>query len=135
VGRSLLILLDTHVAIWLSYDYGRISPKAQTAIKDARTQERGLAVSAMTLIEIAMLSSYGRVRLTPDLETFLLEIEQRFVVLPITSSIARQAFELPSGFPKDPVDRVIGATALIEDLPLLTADGEIRRTRAIPTIW
>jgi PIN domain nuclease of toxin-antitoxin system len=130
-----LILLDTHVAIWLSYDYGRISSKAQTAIKEARKEKSGMAVSAMTLIEIAMLSSYGRVRLTPDLETFLLEIEQRFVVLPITANIARQAFELPPAYPKDPVDRVIGATALIEDLSLLTADTEIRRTRAIPTLW
>lgn len=135
MGRSLLILLDTHVAIWLSYDYGRISPKAQAAIKEAREKESGLKVSAITLVEIAMLSSYGRVRLTPDLETFLSEIEQRFLVLPITANTARQAFELPAGYPKDPVDRIIGATALVEDLPLLTADREIRRTRAIATIW
>jgi PIN domain nuclease of toxin-antitoxin system len=130
-----LIPLDTHVAIWLSYDYGRISSKAQATIRESRKKGRGLAVSAITLIEIAMLSSYGRVRLTPDLETFLLDIEQRFDVLPITTTIARQAFELPPGYPKDPVDRVIGATALIQDLPLLTADSEIRRTRAISTIW
>jgi len=135
VGRSVLILLDTHVVIWLSYDFGWISPKAQETIKEARKKERGLAVSAMTLIEIAMLSSYGRVRLTPDLDTFLSEVEQRLVVVPITANISRQAFELPAGYPKDPVDRVVGATALIEDLPLLTADREIRRTRAIPTIW
>lgn len=130
-----MILLDTHVVVWLSYDYGRISPRAQSAIKEARAKERGLAISAMTLIEIAMLSSYGRIHLTPDLETFLSEIEQRFVVLPITSSIARQAYELPPKYPKDPMDLVIGATALIEDTPLLTADNEIRRTRAVPTIW
>ena len=130
-----MILLDTHVVIWLSYDHGRISPKAQAAIREAREKGGGLLVSAMSLVEIAMLSSYGRVRLSPDLETFLEEIEQRLTVLPITGSIARQAFELPAGYPKDPMDRVIGATALIEDLPLLTADNEIRRTRAIPTIW
>ncbi len=135
MGRPLLILLDTHVIIWLSYDYGRISTKAQAAIKDARQKESGLAISAMTLIEIARLSSHGRVHLTPDLETFLSDIEQRFVVLPISANIAIQAFELPKSYPKDPVDRVIGATALIEDLPLVTADAEIRRTRAIPTIW
>jgi PIN domain nuclease of toxin-antitoxin system len=33
------------------------------------------------------------------------------------------------------VDRIIGATALIEDLPLLTADREIRKSRAFPTTW
>ncbi len=130
-----MILLDTHVVIWLSDDYGRISAKAHAAIKEARRKESGLAISAMTLVEIAMLSSYGRVHLTPDLEAFLSEVEQRFVVLPITSNIARRAFELPPGYPKDPVDRVIGATALVEDIALLTADNEIRGTRAISTIW
>lgn len=130
-----MILLDTHVVIWLSYDYGRISTKAQAAIKVAREKERGLAISAMTLIEIARLSSHGRIHLTPDLETFLSEIEQRLVVFPISANIAIQAFELPKAYPKDPVDRVIGATALIADLPLLTADAAIRRTRSIPTIW
>jgi PIN domain nuclease of toxin-antitoxin system len=135
MGRSLLILLDTHVVIWLSYEHGRISTKAQAAIKEARQKESGLAVSAISLIEIARLSSHGRLHLTPDLETFLSEVEQRLVVLPITGRIAMQAFELPKAYPKDPVDRVIGATALVEDLPLITADNDIRRSQAIPTIW
>lgn len=135
MGRSLLILLDTHVVIWLSYDHARISSNAHAAIKTARQEQRGLAISAMTLIEIARLSSQGRIVLIPDLETFLSDIEQRFVVFPITANIARQTCELPSSFPKDPVDRIIGATALIEDLPLVTADAAIRKSRAVATIW
>jgi PIN domain nuclease of toxin-antitoxin system len=130
-----LILLDTHVVVWLSYDYDRISVKAKKVIKEARGKERGIAVSSITLLEIARLSSHGRIHLTPDLETFLSDLETRFSVMPITADIARQAFDLPSGFPKDPVDRVIAATALIEDLPLLTADTQMRRSRAIPIIW
>jgi len=130
-----LILLDTHVLIWLSYDHSRISPNAKAAIKAARHKERGLAVSAITLVEIARLSSQGRVNLIPDIETFLLDVEQRFVVLPITANIAIQTYDLPSSFPKDPVDRIIAATALIEDLSLVTADKEIRKSRAVPTIW
>jgi PIN domain nuclease of toxin-antitoxin system len=130
-----LILLDTHVVVWLSYDFDRISPKAHKAIKEARTKERGMAICSITLLEISRLSSHGRIHLKPDLETFLSDLEERFVLLPITGNIARQAFELPSSFPKDPVDRVIAATALIEDLPLLTADREMNRSRAIPIIW
>ncbi len=49
--------------------------------------------------------------------------------------LPRQAFELPESYPKDPVDRVIGATALIEDISLITADREIRKAGAVPTIW
>jgi len=135
VGRSLLILLDTHVVIWLAQDYERISAKAQTAIRDARKKEHGMAVSCISLIEIARLASHGQIRLTPDAETVLAEVEDRFVVLPITRNIALQAFELPASYPKDPADRIIGATALLEDIALITADAQIRKSRAVPTVW
>jgi len=135
MGRSLLILLDTHVVIWLAQDYRRISPAAQKAIGKARQEDRGLAISGITLVEIVRLSTHGRIHLTPSVETVLSEIEHRFIMLPITGNIALQAFELPSGYPKDPVDRIIGATALVEDIPLVTADREIHKSRAVPTIW
>ena len=135
MGRSLLILLDTHVVIWLAQDYKRISTAAHAAIEDARSEDRGLAVSDITLVEIARLASHGRINLIPDVETVLSEVVRRLVILPITSKIAMQAFALPANYPKDPVDRVIGATALIEDLPLITADREIRKSKAVPTIW
>jgi len=130
-----LILLDTHVVIWLSYDHSRISSNAHAAIKTARQRQRGLAISAMSLIEIARLSRHGHILVTPDLETFLSDIEQRLVIFPINAKIAMQTYDLPPRFPKDPVDRIIAATALIEDIPLLTADREIRASRAVPTIW
>ena len=69
------------------------------------------------------------------LEPFLVEIAHRFRVFPITPNIAMQAFELPEGYPNDPVDRIIGATALVEDIRLLTADREIREARAVPILW
>jgi PIN domain nuclease of toxin-antitoxin system len=71
----------------------------------------------------------------PDVGIFLSEVERRFVVLPITANIALQAFELPASYPKDAVDRIIAATALIQDIPLVTADREIRKSRAVSTIW
>lgn len=135
MGRSLLILLDTHVVIWLAQDYERISSTARATIREARKKERGLAVSCITLLEIARLAARGRIGLTPDAETVLREIEDRFIVLPITRNIALQAFELPKEYPNDPVDRVLGATALVEDIPLITADRQIRNSRAVPTIW
>jgi PIN domain nuclease of toxin-antitoxin system len=130
-----LILLDTHVVIWLAQDYQRISVAAHSAIREARKNQRGLAISCITLVEAARLASHRRVKLEPDLETFLLDLEQRFIVLPITANIALQAFEFPVAYPKDPVDRVLGATALIEDIPLVTADREIRKSRVVPTLW
>lgn len=135
IDLSPVILLDSHVVIWLAQDYQRISPRAQSAIDDASSRDRGLAVCGITLVEMARLACHGRIRLTPDVETFLTEVERRFVVLPITASIALQSSELPTNYPKDPADRIIGATALVEDIPLVTADAHIRSSRVVPTIW
>jgi PIN domain nuclease of toxin-antitoxin system len=130
-----LILLDTHVVVWLASGEPRISSRAQAAIDKARQAVRGLAISDFTLFELSQLFRKKQFELTVDADAFLYEVERRFVVLPITASIALQAFELPAGYPKDPADRIIGATALIEDLPLVTADAGIRKSRAVPTIW
>ena len=130
-----MILLDTHVVIWLASGDTRLSRSAQNAIHEARQTERGLAISDFTLVELSMLFRKKQFKLFISPEAFLSEVEHRFVVLPITADIALQAMELPPSYPKDPADRIIGATALIEDIPLLTADAEIRKSRAVPTIW
>ena len=130
-----MILLDTHVVVWLALEPTRISRPAQAAIDEARKKVRGLAISDFTLFELSSLFRKKQFTLITSPESFLAEVEERFVVFPITANIALQAFELPSSYPKDPADRIIGATALIEDVPLVTADAQIRKSRAVPTIW
>jgi PIN domain nuclease of toxin-antitoxin system len=130
-----VILVDTHVVVWLAFDQDQISRKAKAAIDDARKNADGLAISDITLLELATLASKGRIRLDISLESFLQEVESRFVVVPISSRACARAMSLPAAYPKDPADRVIAATALVEGLSLLTADRAIRRTRIVQTIW
>ena len=130
-----MILVDTHVVVWLAFDPGRLSRKAKTAIDDARRNGEGLAISDITLLELAVLVKKQRLKLEISLEAFLREVESRFIVFPITSRSCARMSEFPAVYPKDPADRVIGATALVEGLPLVTADREIRRSRVLPTIW
>ncbi len=130
-----MILLDTHVVIWLALEPGRISKRARAAIQETRQRGEGLAVSDITLLEIATIENKGRIKLNASLEAFLAEIEARFIVLPITGRICVSALALPAAYPRDPADRVIGATALVEGLPLITADDGIRRSKALKTIW
>ena len=130
-----MILVDTHVVAWLALDQHKISRRARTAIDGARKNAEGLAISGITLLELATLQNKGRIRLDISLESFLEEVESRFVVLPISARACARAMALPATYPKDPADRIIGATALVEGLSLLTADREIQRSKAVPTIW
>lgn len=130
-----MILLDTHVVIWLALEPGRISKRARAAIQETRQRGEGLAVSDITLLEIATIENKGRIKLNASLEAFLAEIEARFIVLPITGRICVSALALPAAYPRDPADRVIGATALVEGFPLITADDGIRRSKTLKTIW
>ena len=130
-----MILVDTHVVVWLAFAQDRISRKAKTAIDAARKDADGLAISDITLFELATLTSKGRIRLDISLESFLQEVESRFVVLPITGRVCARAIGLPPSYPKDPADPIIGATALVEGLSLLTADREIHKSKVLRTIW
>jgi len=135
MGQSEVILVDTHIVVWLASDPSRLSKNARAAIDDARKDGEGLAISDITLLELATLASKGRLRLDVSLESFLGGGEARFVVLPISGRACVRALGLPAAYPKDPADRIIAGTALVEGLPLLTADREIRRARALHTIW
>ena len=126
-----MILLDTHVVIWLASGGQRLSANARNAIQSSQ----GLAISSISLWELAMIGHKGRIRITLSLESFLREVEERFTVVPLSASVCAQAMALPETYPKDPADRLIGATAMVQGISLVTADRDIRRSRAIPTIW
>jgi len=130
-----VILVDTHIVVWLAFDKHQLSKKARAAIDDARKNGDGLAISDITLLELATLASKGRVQLGISLESFLQEVESRFVVLPMSGRACARAVGLPATYPKDPADRIIAATALVEGLSLLTADHEIIRSKVLRTIW
>ena len=130
-----MILIDTHIVLWLALEPERISKRVRAVIDEARGNGAGLAISAMTLLEIATLFGKRRFHLAVSLESFLDELERRFVVLPINARTCARMLSLPAAYPKDPVDRVIGATALVEGMSLVTADREIRRAKVVRTIW
>ena len=73
MGRAQVILVDTHVVIWLAFDPGQLSRKARVAIDDARNKAAGLAISDITLLELATLACKGRIHLDISLESFLQE--------------------------------------------------------------
>jgi len=129
-----VILLDTHVLLWMASDPKRLSARAREAIRRAREQS-SVAIAAITLWELAWLAQNNRIVVTGSVESFVRETVARVVLLPITPEIAAQAVRLPRPFPRDPADRLIAATAMIEGAPLITADATIRQSKLLNTIW
>lgn len=130
-----MILLDTHIVVWLALAPQRLSQAAVRAIQEVRSRNQGLAISTLTLFELAQVITRGRVQITEPLDLFIQEIETHFVVKPVTGRIAVASAQLSSSYPKDPLDRLIGATALTEGIPLVTADQRIRNAPDVQTIW
>jgi PIN domain nuclease of toxin-antitoxin system len=98
-------------------------------------REDGLAISAISLWELAWIATHGRLSFTGTVDAFVERITSSIVIRPITAKIAVLADQLPSTYPGDPSDRLIGATALAEGITLVTKDRTIRNCRQIKTIW
>jgi len=72
-----VILLDTHVLVWLATEPTKLSKLARSAIRAG-----GIGISAITLWELAWLATHGRLQLTGTVEAYLEEISSRIAVLP-----------------------------------------------------
>lgn len=130
-----MIVLDTHVLLWLLENPKRLSPAARRAIAALETTGERPLISSQSLYEIAWGVMRGRIQSSLPLEKLLAFIERRFTVSSLTSRIAIVSAQLPAEFPSDPFDRIIAATAITEGIPLVTADTRMRRSRAVHTIW
>ena len=82
-----------------------------------------------------MLISRRRVGIKTSLRDFLQAIEKNFTVLPISGEIAERAVQFTARYPKDPTDRIIGATAVVHDLSLVTSDKLILASGEVECIW
>lgn len=129
-----MILLDTHVLIWLANEPSKLSRKATEAIR-AASQAGGIAISAITLWEVAWLATHGRLAIWGTAEAFVERIVSRTSIQPITPRIAVLANQWPPEYPPDPCDRIIGATALADGIALVTKDRDIRSCKQLQTIW
>lgn len=130
-----MILLDSHVVAWLMNAPERISVAAATAIANWGMQGRRPAISSVTVYEISYGVRRGRIQLHVAEDEFLARLQAVFELRPISSEIALIAGALPEPFQGDSMDRMIVATAIVEDSVLLTADAEIRRSAACKTLW
>lgn len=129
-----MILLDTHVLVWMVGEPTRLSRAARAAIRAAQ-QRGGVAVSAITLWELASLVARGRIQAYGTVDASVRLLIEGVIVKPITPEVAALAVQFPDDFPKDPADRLIAATARAEGIGLVTRDEKLRRSSLFNTIW
>ena len=129
-----MILLDTHVLVWLQQEPRKLSRRADSAIRRAR-RSSSLAVSVITLVELATLLNRGRLQTTSTVEGTIRQFSEEIDVLPVTFDIAVATSHFSLDSLPDPMDRIIAATAWAEGIPLVTADERIRNCGLLKTIW
>jgi PIN domain nuclease of toxin-antitoxin system len=112
------LLLDTHVALWSLSSPSRLGKRARAMIQSG---DNDVFVSAVTVAEIAIKTSLGKLRVPADVvELFW---TTGFVELPLSAAHAERLGTLP-WLHQDPFDRMLVAQAQHERLTLVTADGQ-----------
>ena len=128
-------LLDTHILIWWLNDSNRLSPAQREVIASASANSP-LLVSDISIWEVATLHSLSRIQLTIPLRAWL----DKAVAPPlvrrqgISPAIASEVAALPDSFHRDPVDRILVATARVLGLTLLTQDRKIINSALADTL-
>lgn len=130
-----MILLDTHIVVWLTIEPRKLPRSIGKLVGESRAGDGGVAIADATLWELAMLTTQGRIRPAIPLGLYLRRVEGMFGVLPVTGTIAERAMQFSEGYPKDPMDRLIGAAASVHGVPLVTRDAGIRRSGEVKCIW
>ena len=117
------LLLDTHTLLWCIENHPDLSKKALLLIDDLNND---IFVSMVSFYEVAIKVNIGKMKLGKTIEAFYRQtIIAKIEVLPISPIHLNALSSLPL-FPnhKDPFDRLIIATALTENLPIISADNK-----------
>ena len=113
-------------------DRRKLSKPAESAIRRAQGD---LAISAVTLLELARLIAADRIERRGTVRGTIDSLTSEIAIVPLSAEIAALTAYLPADFPSDPADRAIAATAQAEGIPLVTADERIQACRLVKTIW
>lgn len=115
------ILLDTHIWLWRLLEPHRIPQHVGDVLDLAENQ---LLLSPISVWETLVLARKGKLRLEPDPVRWVRRAlqESRLEMVPLTHQIAITSEELTDLSSTDPADRLLAATAVVEDISMATAD-------------
>ncbi len=129
-----MILLDTCAIIWDALEVSKLSSAAKKAIKRDKSE---LVICDISIWEISMLIKKGRLVVDDTSSGFtnLLLQSRNFTIQEITPEIAELSVNFGSEINSDPADRLIAATSIFLNSPIVTADRNLREVSIVETIW
>jgi len=115
------ILLDTHAFLWMIFGDERLDESTRSLISHP---ENEILLSVVTLWEIAIKVSLGKLDLAIPFEKMMEELLNKYAVqvLPISFEALVTVSKLPFHH-RDPFDRLLIAQAVMEDIPIISRDG------------
>jgi PIN domain nuclease of toxin-antitoxin system len=129
------LLLDTHVVIRWVAEPKKLSQDQIRVLRTAVGRGEPLALSAITLLEVAALSVKGgnQLRVNPRELLDTIGASADFQIVPLDIEIATEIAVLGDAL-RDPGDRTIVATARVHGLRLVTSDQRIIESKLVPVI-
>ena len=131
------VVADTHTIIWYLQNSEKLSPDATLSLDGAINNGDAIYVSAISIVEITYLvekSKIPEIALEHLLQA-LTDPNVGLVVAPMDLLVAESLANIPRLTVPEMGDRIIAATALCLNLPLVTKDYKIRALSVIQTIW
>jgi PIN domain nuclease of toxin-antitoxin system len=130
------LVADTHVAVWYLVEPQRLSPTARAVLEQTAHDGEAIYISAISIVEVCYLAEKGRLApaILQRLKSALEDSSSALVVVSLDYGIATTVERISRTAVSDMPDRIIAATALRLNLPLVTRDRQIRAA-GINTIW
>lgn len=132
----IIAVADTHTALWHLFDDPRLSVDAGALINEAAAARRTIAVSSISLAEVLYLVE--KKRLPPaayhELALALADPDHVFTEAVFTVAIVEAMQQVSRAEVPDMPDRMIAATAVYFDVPVISRDRRIRAA-SVKTIW
>ena len=127
------LLLDTHILIWSQESPFLLGLKTRKLL---RNTQHDICISAVCALEISRLIFLEKITLKIELKTWLnrARIGLKAMLRPIDHEAAVESYQLPGSFHKDPADRILVATARLDECHLLTADNLILKYPHVKTL-
>ena len=129
-----MIVFDTCTIIWDALEASKLSTLATKAIKNSKNE---LIICDISFWEISMLIKQKRLEVGDTASGFinLLLQSRNFYIQEITPEIAELSVNLGQEISRDPADRLIAATSILRNAPVVTADQNLRDAILLETIW